>query len=314
MGTPSFALPSLKKIAKGSFEVISVITQPDRPKGRGVKSASPEVKILAAELGIPVVQPADIQEKDLIISLQKLAPDLVVVVAYGQILPRQILDIPEFGCINLHASLLPQLRGAAPIQWSIILGKNLTGVTTIYMDEGMDTGDVILQKEIEISEDETSGGLSERLSAIGADLLFETLGLIEQGRAPGRKQDEDCATYAPLIKKEDGLIDWSKPAIEIHNLIRGLNPAPGAYSYFGDKRIKIYRSRVAQYESGNKKIGETISLGGQEMVVKCGEGALSILELQPEGKRPMNTKSFLTGHRIMSGMKFFISPQSGTFF
>lgn len=312
IGTPSFALPSLKEITQAGFETVAVITQPDRKQGRGMKLTPPVVKIQAMQLGIPVLQPSRIRDQEFIAYLQGLAPEAIVVVAYGQILPQQILNIPKLGCINLHASLLPELRGAAPIQWSIILGKESTGVTTMYMDEGMDTGDIILQKEIEISDDETSGDLLERLSIIGADLLLATLRLIEEGKVQRTKQNELHATYAPLITKKDAIIPWSKPAIEIYNLIRGLNPVPGAYTFLEGKRIKIYHSRVVQGGSESQSPGEIISLEVGGMVVACGRGHLSILEVQPEGKGRMDIKAFLAGHRIAKGAKF-IPPQSGRF-
>lgn len=298
MGTPSFALPSLKGLIENRFEILLVITQLDRPGGRGMKPKPPEVKLLALQMGLLVYQPLRIKEKEVITYLQKLTPEAIVIVAYGQILSPEILGIPKFGCINLHASLLPDLRGAAPIPRSIILGRDITGVTTMYLDEGMDTGDIILQKEVEILADETAGELSERLATIGADLLLETMRLVEQGKVPRRRQDEESATYAPAISKEETLIDWTKSAREIHNLIRGLNPLPGAYSFLEEKRVKIYRSRVVEDKSEDRTPGRIVSLKTREMVVACGEDYLSILELQPEGKRVMDIRSFLVGHKI----------------
>lgn len=301
MGTPEFARPTLEALIKSEHGVASVITQPDRPKGRGLKLSLPPVKILAREFDIPVFQPPKIKDPQVVSYLKGPSPDLIVVVAYGQILPKEVLEIPPLGCINLHASLLPQLRGAAPIAWAIIKGQETTGLTTMYMDEGMDTGEIILQKKVDILPTETTGTLSEKLSQLGAPLVLETLGLIKKEKAPRTAQDDSLATYAPLIKKEDCLINWQKPAQEIYNLIRGLNPHPGAFTYLNGKRLKVYTCQVV--EAGGRPAG-IVQAGKDRLIAATSKGGLSLLEVQPQGKRKMGIAEFLAGHRIEEGMAF----------
>jgi len=299
MGTPEFALPSLNKLAQ-VHRILCVVSRPDRPKGRGMKVLPTPVKFFATQLGIPVVQPQKIV--DIIESLKSMQPEIIVVVAYGEILPAGVLEIPSRGCINLHPSLLPELRGPEPIAWSIILGREKTGITTMWMNEEIDAGDIILQMEMEILPRDTRGSLEKRMSVAGAELLYETLKLIEEGNAPRKKQMGE-PTFAPVIKKADCLIDWSRTATEIHNLVRGLNPSPSAYTFLEGRRFKIHSSRTFT-GSFSGRPGEIVEVKESEIFVATGNGVLSILEIQPEGKRAMSVKDFLLGHSVKKGMRF----------
>jgi methionyl-tRNA formyltransferase len=245
MGTPDFACPTLKTLIDRGEQVVAVVTQPDRPKGRGQQTLPPPVKLLAQEHDIPVLQPVKVRLPESIEEIRALNPDLIVVVAFGQILPKALLEIPKHGCINVHASLLPRYRGAAPLNWCIINGETETGVTTMMMDVGLDTGDMLLKKATPIDPDEDTRTLHDRLSQIGADLLGETLDALAAGRLVPEKQDEALTCYASMLKKEDGMVDWSKDASVIKNLVRGMTPWPGAYSYLDDKLLKIYRVQAA---------------------------------------------------------------------
>lgn len=301
-GTPEFALPSLEKLVQDN-DILCVITQPDRPGGRGMSLVPSPVKSLSVKLGIPVIQPDKIAGSARY--LEDLKPDVVVVVAYGQILNSEILKIPKFGCVNLHASLLPELRGPEPIAWSIILGKEKTGLTTMWMDEGVDTGDIIFQKETEILSRDTKGSLEKKMSAAGADLLCETLKSIEAGNAPRIKQ-EGRASGTKFIKKTDCLIDWSKPAVEIHNIIRGLNPLPAAHTFIGKKRFKVYASLWERNAKISKSLfvpGEIIDVGNEGIFIATGQGTLVLTEVQPEGKKIMPAKDFLLGHPLKKGVR-----------
>lgn len=296
MGTPDFAVPCLQRIIDMGHKVTGVFTQPDKPKGRGMELAPPPVKELALKYGITVYQPEKLRDGTALEILRKLEPDLIVVVAYGRILPKEILMLPPLGCVNVHGSLLPKYRGAAPIQWSVINGDAVTGVTTMYMDEGMDTGDMILKSETAIGEDETAGELFDRLCGIGADCLEETLKLIGEGRAPRTPQDHGQATHAPMLEKKMGEIDFGKSAGELHNLIRGLSPWPGAYTKFGGKLLKIHGTKPVQ-QSGQP--GEI--LDAERAVIACGSGAIELLVVQPEGKARMSGAEFLRGRRLSKG-------------
>ena len=249
MGTPDFAQESLKSIYDAGFEIIGVVTNPDKPKGRGMKLAYSPVKEYALEKNLKIYQPIKIKNNtEFLDEIKTLAPDVICVVAYGKILPKEILEIPKLGCINVHGSLLPKYRGAAPIQWAVLNGDKTTGITTMYMNEGMDTGDMILKEEVEIGPEETTGDLWQKLSKIGGEILVKTLKLIEEGKAPREKQTEE-ATLAPMLNKEMALIDWeNSDANKIHNLIRGLNPIMGAYSYIDGKKIKFWKSKVLTKE------------------------------------------------------------------
>lgn len=298
MGTPEFAVPSLNSLVGAGYEVSAVVTQPDRPSGRGKVLTPPPVKIAAEAAGIPLLQPSKIRTEEFFAELSSYSPELICVTAYGRILPKSILDLPKYGCVNVHASLLPKLRGAAPVNWAIVRGESVTGVTTMLMDEGMDTGDMLLRREAAIEDDDTGETLSRKLSIVGGELLVETLGLLEEGRLRPEKQDESRATYAPIIKKEDGLIDWSKPARDIRNLVRGMLPWPGAYTHLGGKMLKIFRAAVSE---GRGRPGEVIKSGGGVLRVAAGEGALDVLELQMEGGKRLEAAAFQAGRKIPEG-------------
>lgn len=242
MGTPEFAQASLQKLIGTGHNIVGVFTQPDKPKGRGYKLVAPPVKELALEHNIPVYQPEKMKDGTALSILKELNPDLIAVVAYGRILPKDILELPKYGCINVHGSLLPKYRGAGPIQWSVIDGEPVTGVTTMYMGEGLDTGDMILKKETPIGENETYGELHDRLKEIGAEALVETIALIEQGKAPREKQDDSLSSYAPMLDKKIAKLDFNKPAQQLHNLIRGLSPWPVAHTTVGGKLLKVHRA------------------------------------------------------------------------
>lgn len=295
MGTAPFALPTLRSLAD-TEEVIAVITQPDRPRGRGREVTPPPAKGLAFDFGLPVLQPERVKEPYFIAQLAALKPDVIVVAAFGQILPPAVLDLPHLGCINVHPSLLPKYRGAAPINWAIINGESKTGVTTYLMDEGMDTGPILLAREVKIGADVTAEELSEQLAALGGDLAKETIqGLKEKGLQP-TPQDEKGATYAPPLKKEDGLIHWEE-ADRIRNQIRGMVPWPVAFTWWKGKRIKLFRGRTGD---GTGTPGEIISVeGGIE--VACGTSSLFIEELQLEGGKKMGWEEFTRGHQLTPG-------------
>jgi methionyl-tRNA formyltransferase len=301
MGTPEFACPTLRTLVQRGEQVVAVVTQPDRPKGRGQQTLAPPVKLLALEHGIPVLQPVKVRHPDAIEEIRALKPDLIVVVAFGQILPKALLEIPSLGCINVHASLLPRYRGAAPLNWCIINGETETGVTTMLMDVGLDTGDMLLKKSTPIDPDEDTSSLHDRLSGIGAELLAETLDLLVGAGLVPEKQDDALTCYAPMLKKEDGLIDWSKDAPGIKNLVRGMTPWPGAYSYLEDKLLKVYRVQCA---SGAGNPGEVLSASRDGIEVACGEGSILIHELQLEGKKRLPAAEFLAGCKLAPGAFF----------
>ena len=306
MGTPDFARESLEAIYNAKHNILGVVTNPDRPKGRGMKLVPSEVKQFALEKGIEVYQPDRVKNnEEFLEEMKKLNPDVICVVAYGKILPKTILDIPKLGCINVHASLLPKYRGAAPIQWAVLNGDNITGVTTMYMDEGMDTGDIILKEEVIIGEDETTGELWNRLAKIGGELLVKTLEQIEKGTAERIKQGEDF-TIAPMISKEMAKINWlAQTAQEIKNLVRGLNPIMGAYSYLNGKKIKFWKVDLAQkddilVENMNFIKNGTVLLSNPKdgLYIKTKDGILKILEIQGENAKRMSIQEFLRGNAI----------------
>lgn len=298
MGTPDFAVPSLEALIRSEDDVVAVVSQPDKPRGRGRKLAPPPTKLVAAKYDIPVLQPSKIRTAEFLDELRKLSPDLICVAAYGKILPKAILELPRYGCINVHASLLPEYRGAAPVNWAIVRGERVTGVTTMLMDEGMDTGDILLQLEIPIDDEDTGESLSRRLATAGAELLIETIGKLGGNSLTPKKQDESRATYAPMLKKEDGRIDWSRSPGEVRNLVRGMLPWPGAFTYLGGRLLKIYRVRVTE-GSGNP--GEVIESKSGILRVCAGDGAVDVLELQLEGGRRMDAGAFLAGRKIEPG-------------
>lgn len=298
MGTPDFAVGTLEEIIAAGHEVVLVVTQPDKPKGRGKSMQAPPVKECALEHGIEVYQPVKIREAECVEYLRKYEPDIMIVAAFGQILPKEILDMPKYGCVNVHASLLPKYRGAAPIQWAVINGDAVSGVTTMRMDVGLDTGDMIEKAEVVLAEDETGGSLFDRLSEVGAKLCVHTMQSIEEGTATYTKQEEAEATHVGMIQKQMGNIDWNQPAVVIERLIRGLNPWPSAYTRLNGKTLKIWRASV---ESGgdSKDAGKVIAVSKKELKVQTGDGMLSLLEVQLEGKKRMDIESFLRGYEVV---------------
>jgi methionyl-tRNA formyltransferase len=298
-GTPAFAIPSLVALLQSEEEVIAVVTQPDKKKGRGRVSSPSPVKELAIDRGIKILQPVNIKDPLFLNGLSKIMPEIIVVVAYGKILPAQILRLPSHGCINVHASLLPKYRGAAPIQWAIINGEKKTGITTMLMDEGLDTGNILLQEETEISSDDNAETLGNKLAEKGASLLIRTIKGIRSGYIKPIPQ-KGTPGYAPPLKKEDGRLNWSKTATEIFNFVRGMYPWPCAYCYLNKERIKITRVKMLEGSGIPRRVEKT----GEELIVGTGEGLISIIELQPEGKIPMSAKAFLQGRRLKEGAFF----------
>ena len=298
MGTPDFAVQSLDALVQAGHIVAAVITQPDRPKGRGNKLAFSEVKTRALKLGLLVYQPTNVKDAAFLELLKSFEADVIVVVAYGRILPQEILDLPKYGCINVHGSLLPAYRGAAPIQRAVLDGCRESGVTIMQMDAGMDTGDILMQGSVPIGEEDTSGTMFEKLAVLGGELLVKTLDALAEGTLEPRKQAEEQATYAARILKEDEAIDWNKPAHEIFCQIRGLAPAPGAYTMWNGGRLKIWKSRIQERESG-KMPGTVVAVGKDSFTVQTGQGCLEILELQPAGKKSMTARDFGNGMGVV---------------
>lgn len=306
MGTPAFAVPSLRSLAISTHKIIAVVTQPDRPKGRSKLPCPSPVKEAAQELGLEIIQPVNINEESAVKHLQRLSPDCIAVVAFGQFLSIPIINLPIYRCINIHASLLPKLRGAAPINWAIIQGETVTGVTSVVMTPRMDAGDIIAQRTTPVSFEENAGELEKRLASMGAELLTETLNRIETGNAPYTKQDEKEVTFAPKLKKETGLILWSQETQRIHNLIRGVTPSPGAYTYYcpkdteEKKRLIILKTRI--HETSNAKTafipGTLVEIAPCGIHVATLDGLLCIIQLQPEGKRAMDAQEYGRGNRI----------------
>lgn len=295
MGTPQFAVPTLRRLLEDGQEVVGVFTQVDKPKGRGYSLAMSPVKELALEKGLPLFQPATLKTPEAAEQIVALRPDLIVVVAYGKILPKRILDIPPLGCVNIHASLLPELRGAAPIQWAVILGKRETGITLMQMEEGLDTGGILWKRKTHIDPDDTSGDLFERLSHLGAEALSFTLPHLERREVTPEPQREELATYAPMLTKEMCELDWNKPAEELHNLVRGLTPFLTARTRSGGKTLKIHKTRLSMLFSKGHSVGEILMEDGFPCVV-CGEGVLTLLEVQLEGKKRTSAADFVRGN------------------
>ena len=296
MGTPDFAVPTLDSLIRGGHEIIAAVTQPDKPKGRGKAVLLTPVKEKALEHNIPVYQPVKARDPEFIALLQELNPDAIVVVAFGQILPKAILDIPKYGCINVHASLLPKYRGAAPIQWAVIDGEEVSGVTTMLMDEGLDTGDMLEKIEYVLDKHETGGSLFDKLSALGGELILSTLEKIENGTITRTPQGDAVTSYAKMLNKSMGKIDWSMEAVKIERLIRGLNPWPSAYTSLKGKTVKIWAAEVEEGTvTGNPG---RVTVNKDKLLVETGEGFLSITELQLEGKKRMETAAFLRGFTV----------------
>lgn len=299
MGTPDFAVPALEKLAQSpDYTVAAVFTQPDKPKGRKMVMTPPDVKVCAEKLGIPVFQPSSMRSEEAYNSLKELNPDVIVVAAYGQILPKAVLDLPKFGCVNIHGSLLPKYRGAAPIQQSVLDGEKVTGVTTMLMDVGLDTGDILLKAEAEIGENETAGELFDRLAVLGGELIVETLDKLEKGEIIPQKQDDSLATHTSKITKELCPIDFNKTAYEVHNKVRGLNPWPVAVTEIAGKTVKVYSSRVSDMSGA---AGTILSL--KPFIVACGDKSVELIEIQPQGKKRMTVQAFLAGHKLNIGDK-----------
>ena len=321
MGTPDFAEQSLKAIYEAGYQIEAVVTNVDKPKGRGMKMVSSPVKQFAEEKHLTVFQPQKVRNNvEFIEEIKQINPDVICVVAYGKILPKELLEIPKLGCINVHASLLPKYRGAAPIQWTVLNGDKTTGITTMYMDEGMDTGDMILKEEVEIGKDETTGELWDRLAVIGGNLLVKTLQLIEKGEAPREKQAEEF-TLAPMLDKNMSKIDWeNKMASEIKNLVRGLNPIMGAFCYLNDKKIKFWKVDVLsekeleqeypelieyEYKMPNIEPGTVLFSDAKKgLYIKAKDGIIKVLEIQGENAKKMSIHDFLRGNRIEAGSIF----------
>jgi len=303
MGTPRFAVPSLEALIGAGHRVMAVVTQPDKPQGRGMSSQPCPVKMAALAHAIPVLEPVKLKDESFIGKLKALGADFFAVVAYGKILPQIILDIPPGGCINLHASLLPRYRGAAPINRAIVNGDSETGVSTMLLDAGMDTGPVLLEKRVPIGPDDTAEDLAITLSTLGAGLLVETIGLLSKKKITPRAQDDSKASYAPMLKKEDGEIDWGRPPREVKDLMRGLYPWPGTYTRWKGRTIKVHSGRPVDGESKNPS-GTVESVSKTGIIVACGNGLFEITELQPENKKRMSAGDFVQGYRIAQGDRF----------
>ena len=303
MGTPDFAVPSLEALLT-KHEVVLVVTQPDKPKGRGKKMVPTPVKACALEHGIPVLQPEKVKEPEFVEQLRSYEPDLIAVTAFGQILSEPILEMPKYGCINVHGSLLPKYRGAAPMQWSIIDGEKVTGITTMYMAKGLDSGDMLLKAEVEITDKDTFATIHDKMAVTGANLLLDTLDQLEAGTLERIPQDHDAATYAPMITKETGHIDWSKNRQDIINLIRGLNPVPAAYTIYEEEVLKIFGAVISDVQADDAANGEIVAVVKKGFVVKCGDGCLLITEVQARGGKRMMTDAYLRGHAMKEGILF----------
>ena len=295
MGTPDFAVPSLENIAK-VHNVQAVFTQPDKPVGRKMILTPPDVKVCAEKLGIPVYQPVKLKDSDSYEIIKELNPDVIVVVAYGQILPKNILNIPKYGCINVHGSLLPKYRGAAPIQWSVLNGDKVTGVTTMYMEKGLDTGDILETKEYEIGINDTAGEVFDTLAEMGGKLILDTLEKAEKGELHPIKQDDSKSSYAKMLDKSMCNIDFSKTNLQVHNQVRGLSPWPVASTKLNGKILKIFETRLAE---GKGKPGEFLNTN--PLTIACGEGAVVVNTVQLQGKKKMDSKAFLQGHKLEKG-------------
>lgn len=309
MGTPDFAASSLEALAKAKYNIIGAVTQPDKPKGRGYTLTPPPVKVLADQLGIPVYQPSTLRDGAFEQKLRELAPDIIIVAAYGKILPEYIINFPALGCVNVHASLLPLYRGAAPIQRSIIDGKTETGITIMNMDAGLDTGDILSQRSTPICGDDNFESLHDRLAKIGAELLTETLPKLERNEIVPKKQDGEIATYAHKIEKSDCFTDFSSDAESVHNLIRGLSPFPLASSILDKTQIKLVSSSVIKSEGKLGVPGEVISLDNGIISIACASGAVGIRELIPAGKKKMSAADFIRGRKISVGDKFTLNKE-----
>jgi methionyl-tRNA formyltransferase len=296
-GSPEFAVPTLRALLE-AHEVVAVVTQPDKPAGRGRKVVPPAVKLVAEAAGIPVLQPRSARTEELLAALRALAPDVAVVVAYGKILPQAVLDVPRHGCLNVHASLLPRYRGAAPIQWAILRGESETGITIMKLDAGMDTGPMLLSRAVAIRDDDTAGTLAARLAPIGAELMVVALERLQAGALVELPHDHALATHAPPLTKEQGRIDWTRPAREVRDLVRGVDPWPGAYTNLGMETLKVWGARLAD---GRGRPGEVLEVERDGLVVACGEGAVSLAELQLPARKRLTARALVAGRPIPRG-------------
>lgn len=306
MGTPEFAVPSLEMLINEGYEVVAVVTQPDKPKGRGNKMCEPPVKEFALKHGIEVLQPNKIKTDEFVEEIRALKPDLLVTAAYGKILSKELLEVSLKGCINVHGSLLPAYRGAAPINWAVINGEKTTGITTMFTDVGLDTGDMLLKKELAIEPDMTVGELHDRMSILGAEVLKDTLAELKNGTLKRQPQDDALSSYAPMMSKELGLIDWNKSAQEIHNLVRGTDPWPGAYTFLNGERIRIWRTSLVndRHIDTNAEAGLIIEAGCDGILVKCGDRCILVKEIQLDCCKRMTVDCYIRGHQIDAGEKF----------
>ena len=303
IGTSPFAVPSLNSLAASAqHEILAVVTQPDRPQGRGGKLSTSPVKDAAQALGLPLHQPEKVRAKEFVAAVRDLAPEIIVVAAFGQIIPQRILDIPPLGCLNVHGSLLPRWRGAAPMQYALMAGDVETGVTTMQMDAGLDTGDILQQATLPLDAIENLGELETTLAQVGADLLMQTLGALGRGDCPRLPQDPSEVTLSPSLPPDTGLLDWTRPARELHNLVRGVTPKPGAYTFWQGKRLKVWKTEVVESSAAEAGVIETIGASG--ITISTSKDALRLLEVQPESKGRMDAGSWARGARLASGQKF----------
>lgn len=303
MGTPDFAVPSLRMLVSAGYDVVAVVTQPDKPKGRGNKMSAPPVKEYALEKGIDVLQPEKIKTGEFVEKIRSYNPDLLVTAAYGKILSKELLDVPALGCINVHGSLLSAYRGAAPIHWAVINGEKKTGITTMFTDVGLDTGDMLLKKELEIEPDMTVGELHDKMAVLGAEVLKETLQKLSAGALERIPQDNGLSSYAPIMTKELGCIDWNKTAAEIHNLVRGTDPWPGAYTFYRGSRMRIWKTSPASSKYDGKSNGEILRVSDEGILIKCSGGCILVTEVQFDSSRRMSVTDYIRGHKIDEGEK-----------
>lgn len=297
MGTPDFAVPSLKMLIDEGYNVVAVVTQPDKPKGRGNKLAAPPVKEFALQNNIEVLQPNKIKTFEFVEQIRNMKPDLLITAAYGKILSADLLDVPPMGCINVHGSLLPAYRGAAPIHWAIINGEKTTGITTMFTDIGLDTGDMLLKRELPIPEDMTVGELHDQMAALGAEVLKETILHLINGTLKRIKQEDALSSYAPIISKDLGLIDWTKSAEKIHNLVRGTDPWPGAYTFINGERMRVWKTEIVNTDN-KSDCGKIINISKEGILVNCGKDCILIKELQFDSSKRMSVAMYLVGHKI----------------
>ncbi len=303
MGTPDYAVPSLEMLVNEGYNIAAVVTQPDKPKGRGKKMTAPPAKEYAIKQGLEVLQPDRVKTPEFIEQIRALEPDLLITAAYGKILSKDLLEVPKYGCINVHGSLLPAYRGAAPINWVIINGETKTGITTMFTDVGIDTGDMLLKKELEITPEMTVGELHDKMALLGAEVLKETLLQLKKGTLKRIPQEDSQSSYAPMMTKELGLIDWNKRAIEIHNLIRGTDPWPGAYTFLLGDRMRVWKSVVVKDRAeGSRKNGEILKVSDEGILVKCSDENLLITEVQFDSSKRMSVRDYVRGHKIDTGV------------